>query len=122
MLELFVFTHDSNDEPPVKWLHSNAEQEEPDRYLGKTDSEEVQGLCDEIELERCLEVRDLNVLDVSSSAVVDLGDDDALSSNALKIGQSRVLSNFSSIVPVTWQSPSHSPVRKCQSHVTCEGQ
>lgn len=88
VLKRSEFTHDADDEPPIERLDSNAKQEEPDRYLGKANGEEIQRLGDEIELERRLEVRKLNVFDVSSGAVVDLGNDYALSCNALKTGQS----------------------------------
>jgi hypothetical protein len=82
-LKVFKLTHDANDEPPVKRLNCNTEQEEADGDLGEADGPKIHWLSDEIEFERRFEMFDLNVLDMPSSSIVDLWYDEALSSNAL---------------------------------------
>jgi hypothetical protein len=86
-LDAFKLTHDADNEPPVKRSICNTEQEEADGYLGEANSPEIHWLSDKVELERSLEVFHLNVLNVPSSAVVDLRYDEALSSNALLLCQ-----------------------------------
>jgi hypothetical protein len=81
-------THDASNEPLVKGPNGNAKQEETHGELGQTYGDEIQGLSNEVELERLFEVLRLNVLDMSSGAVVNLGNDDALSCNTLQGGQS----------------------------------
>lgn len=78
-------TDDADDRPSVLWFYGDPEKEESDRDLRKANRDNVNRLCNEVELERLPEVMRFDVFDVSSCAVVHFRNNDGLPCYALRV-------------------------------------
>jgi hypothetical protein len=76
-------TDDALDGASIECDGCYAEQEEPNRYFNDANGNQVYGLRDEVQFERCLEVLWWYLVDVSPSSVMHLRDDNASSYYAL---------------------------------------
>lgn len=77
-------THYSNNRPPMQRQHRDTEQERSNRELDEADSPDIERLSGEVQPHCLREVIIWYIVPVSSGAVLDLLDDDALARDALQ--------------------------------------
>lgn len=80
---LVQLTHNANDKTPKHGLDCDPQKKKSHRDLDQTDPCEVDRLRDKIQLHSHLEICGRYVLDVATSTVENLWNDNALASNAL---------------------------------------
>ena len=80
-----VRTHDDHDGLPEASCDSDTKKDHADRHLNKVGCPKIYVLCDEVESQPYLVVLSRDVVQVPTSAVANLGNDNSMAHNGLYI-------------------------------------